>query len=36
MKNWPFKIRGLGYLAVEFAIGLASVAVVVVFAKYGL
>jgi hypothetical protein len=34
MKNWPFKIRGLGYLAVEFAIGLASV--VVVFAKYGL
>ena len=36
MTNWHFKIRALGQLAVELAIGLVSVVVVVVFAKYGL
>jgi hypothetical protein len=36
MPNWQFRIRGVGYLVVEFAVGLASIAAVMAIAKYGL
>jgi hypothetical protein len=36
MTNWHFRIRGLGHLAAELAIGLLSVGLVIAFAKYGL
>jgi len=36
MPNWQLRIRSVGCMAVEFAVGLASVAAVMAIAKYGL
>jgi hypothetical protein len=36
MPNWQLRIRGVGYIAVEFAVGLASIVAVMAIAKYGL
>jgi hypothetical protein len=36
MTHWNLKIQRLGYMAAEFAVGLACIATVVAIAKYGL
>jgi len=36
MRNWRFELRGLCYLAAEFAVATISIMTVATIAKYGL
>jgi hypothetical protein len=36
MANWHRKLRGVWYTAMELAVGMTSIAIVMVIAKYGL